>query len=75
MGAGSSSGGKRGELLETMADHEESINCMVLREDLKRYYFIRGQCSLRRKGGGLLVRSEKNLIFSADQKSCERIWK
>ena len=34
MGAGSSSGGKKGELLETMADHDESINCMVLSEDL-----------------------------------------
>ena len=33
MGAGSSSGGKKGELLETMADHDESINCMVLSED------------------------------------------
>lgn len=29
--AGSSGGGKKGQLLETMADHEESINCMVLR--------------------------------------------
>ena len=33
MGAGSSSGGKKGDLLETMADHDESINCMVLSED------------------------------------------
>ena len=33
MGAGSSSGGKKGALLETMADHEESINCMALSED------------------------------------------
>ena len=34
MGAGGSSGGgKKGELLETMADHEESINCMCLSED------------------------------------------
>ena len=30
MGAGGSTGGKKGELLETMADHEESINCMCL---------------------------------------------
>ena len=33
MGAGGSTGGKKGELLETMADHEESINCMCLSED------------------------------------------
>jgi len=33
MGAGGSTGGKKGQLLETMADHEESINCMVLSED------------------------------------------
>ena len=30
MGAEGSTGGKKGELLETMADHEESINCMCL---------------------------------------------
>ena len=33
MGAGGCTGGKKGELLETMADHEESINCMCLSED------------------------------------------
>jgi WD40 repeat protein len=33
MGAGSSSGNKKGQLLETLADHEESINCMVISED------------------------------------------
>ena len=33
MGAGGSTGGRHGELLETMADHEESINCMCLSED------------------------------------------
>ena len=33
MGAGGSSAGAKGELLETMADHEESINCMVISED------------------------------------------
>jgi len=33
MGAGSSTGGKKGDMLETMADHEESINCMCLSED------------------------------------------
>ncbi len=34
MGAGgSSAGGKKGELLETLADHEESVNCMVVSED------------------------------------------
>ena len=32
MGAGGSTG-KQGGLLETMADHEESINCMALSED------------------------------------------
>jgi hypothetical protein len=33
MGAGGSSGNKKGLLLETLADHEESINCMVISED------------------------------------------
>jgi hypothetical protein len=33
MGAGSSSGKKKGQLLETIGDHEESINCMVISED------------------------------------------
>ena len=33
MGAGSSSSNKKGQLLETLADHEESINCMVISED------------------------------------------
>ena len=32
MGAGGSTG-KQGDLLETMADHEESINCMCVSED------------------------------------------
>ena len=33
MGAGSSSSNKKGQLMETLADHEESINCMVISED------------------------------------------
>ena len=33
MGNGSSTKNKNGVLKETMADHEESINCMALSED------------------------------------------
>ena len=33
MGAGSSSANKKGQLLETMGDHEESVNCMAVSED------------------------------------------
>ena len=33
MGAGNSSANKTGLLKETLADHEESINCMALSDD------------------------------------------
>ena len=33
MGNGTSANSKNGILKETMADHEESINCMALSED------------------------------------------
>ena len=33
MGAGGSTANKPGKLLETMGDHDESVNCMALSED------------------------------------------
>ena len=33
MGTGSSSESQKGVLIETLADHKASINCMVLSED------------------------------------------
>ena len=49
MGAGGSTGGKKGELLETMADHEESINCMCLSVS-----FISANIFIERNTGGRL---------------------